>query len=1211
MDFISGRFKVPGIILIGCLLGLAAAGVIVFTSGDRSSTRISSQTSITSNPSEAGVAGRLSPVSNSKPESGNPDRQAAAESRRNILLVESKDSNEPDDEKRERKRYDQPGEAAEFYRVKRLPEGKTEIPVERYLDALERIRDFPVFSTVHDRLFSTRSELMNAAASMNPGQLEGWKPLGPGNIGGRTRALLVHPADPEVMFAAASAGGVWKTTDGGRNWNPISDLLPNIAVNAMAMDPANPDVIYAGTGEGFYNFDAVRGAGIFRSFDGGATWRRLDGTNTAEFHYVNDIVVSPVRSNRIYAATRAGVMRSLDSGVTWTRVLEPDRLNGGCLDLVIRSDQTKDYLFAACGTGMGSASPSSVQSAIYRNSNAEQGLSGWEVVYTEAGMGRTSLALSPSNQEVIYAVSSENGATWAAHSLHAVFRSVNGGTSWVARVRGNDPKKLNTVLFTNPIFAFNSECNGKTSQFYHQGWYNNVIAVDPKDENIVWVGGVDLFRSDDGGSNWGAASFWHLPQNNPRYVHADHHAIVFHPRFDGMANRTMFVGNDGGIYRTENARAQTAAGERAVCSPNTNNFVWTSLNNNYSVTQFNHGASFPNGVIYLGGAQDNGVLIGSDDAGVNGWREILSGDGGFVAVDWTNPNVIYAATTGLSVKKSTDGGVRFNPATTGISNNGFGFIAPLVMDPSDPLRLWTGGRQMWRTRNGAGNWSQASADLAGSATSIAVAPTDSNFVLAGTTGGYIHRTTTGLNSDADTTWPSALPRGGYVSSVAFDPTNRDIAYATYSTFGGKHVWRSTDGGVSWSSIDGGGANALPDIPVNCIVVDPASTQRLYIGTDIGVFVSLDGGANWAVENTGFANVPVEALSLNTAGYTTQLFAFTHGRGVWRVPLGGLCRVSAPSGNHIFTLEGGRGSIAVTANGSDCDWRVESNAAWIRITSEASGRGSATVTFEVGANPQSLPRTGTINVAGRSVTVIQAGVAVSVSAASLRGGTLAPESIISAFGAGLAAATQIAGNAQLPTSMSSTVVTVRDSAGVERRAPLFFISPNQVNYQMPQGTAGGPATVMITNGSDGFFSGNVRIASVAPGLFTADASGQGVAVGQALRIRANGTQVYEPLAIWNAAQNRFVPNPIDLSNSAEQVFLILYGTGWRFRSALSAVNVKIGGVDVPVLFAGAQGSFAGLDQINLQLPRALAGRGEVDLTLIVDGQQSNSVRISVK
>jgi uncharacterized protein (TIGR03437 family) len=1116
-----------------------------------------------------------------------------------------------DQEQSERERYDQPGEAAQFYRIKRLPEGETELPIERYLEAQEQMRDLPVYSTVHNQLLPSRRSALSVAPSSESALLDGWKPLGPGNLGGRTRALLIHPGNPDVIYAAAAAGGIWKTTDGGRSWRPIADLLPNIAVNAMAMDPANPDVLYAGTGEGYFNSDAIRGAGIFKSYDGGATWNRLESTATANFHYVNDIVISHNRSNRIYAATRAGIMRSLDGGASWTRVHDADRVNGGCLDLAIRTDQPRDYIFAACGTAIGAASFASVQSSIYRHTKAEEGLSGWESVFTEAGMGRTSLAIAPSNQDVIYAVSADNGAGGMQHGLHAVFRSTNSGNNWTAQVRGNDQKKLNTLLFTNPIFALNNECYGKASQFYHQGWYNNVIAVDPKNENIVWVGGVDLFRSDDGGLNWGMASFWHLSPANQRYVHADHHAIAFHPRFDGTTNSTMLVGNDGGIFRTENSRAQTASGERAACSPEASRIAWTSLNNGYSVTQFYHGVPFPNGAKYIGGTQDNGVVLGSDEAGENGWKTMVSGDGGCVAVDWTDPRVVYAATTGLSLRKSTNGGQTFNNqfATTGISNIGFNFIVPFVMDPSDPARLWMGGKQMWRSRDGARNWTQASADLTDSATAIAVAPADPNFVLAGTKSGQIHRTTIGSNSNADTFWPSATPRDGYVSSLAFDPVNRDVAYATYSTFGGKHVWRSLDGGASWHPIDGSVFATLPDIPVNCIVVDPTNTQRLYIGTDLGVFVSIDGGATWAVENTGFANVPVASLAVNIVGYTVQLFAFTHGRGAWRVQLG--CSSSVSPTHQMVNVEGGAGQLNVTASGSECPWTAESNSNWITITGDPSGRGSATVTYSVAPNPQASARTGTIIVAGKSVTIVQAAAAVSVSAASLLGGKLAPESIVSAFGAGLAETTMLAGNTQLPTNLANTVVIVKDSSGAERRAPLFFVSPNQINYLMPKDVPDGPTTVMIFSGNDGVFSGNVRIVRAAPGLFTANASGQGAAVGQALRVKANGAQVYEPLAIWSPAQNRFIPNPIDVSVAGEQVFLILYGTGLRFRSALSAVTVKIGGVDAPIQFAGELPAFAGLDQVNVLVPRTLAGRGEMDLALTVDGQQANIVRISIK
>lgn len=1121
----------------------------------------------------------------------------------------------------EREPYDEPDEAARYLMSRRLPEGVKELPIELYLKAMEQALDLPQFSTVLNRILPSRREMAQRAAKdkntqfINLETLQSWTSLGPGNVGGRTRALLINPKNPDIMYAGAASGGVWKTTDGGKSWNALTDLLPNLAVNALAFDPNNPDIIYAGTGEGYFNSDAMRGAGIFRSFDGGNTWRRLDGTGTPDFYFVNDIVVSPNNYNRIYAATNRGVMRSNDGGASWTPAFD-ESYNNGCSDLEIRTDQPTDVVFAACGIPKNVRAPGSVQALIYRNNNAGA-LGQWEVVYTEEGMSRTSLAIAPSNQNVIYAVSSENGASGTPHTLHAVFRSSNGGEagSWI-KVNDGRSGKLNSSLFTNALWAFQSECRqGGVNQIFAQGWYDNVIAVDPANENIVWVGGIDLFRSDDGGVNWGMASDWNAEKGSSRYVHADHHAIVFHPQFNGVTNRVMFVGTDGGVFRTLEARNQVAVGNKAPCSPIDSRIGWTSLNNGYAVTQFYHGAAFPGGNSYLGGAQDNGVILGSDTAGFNGWTELLSGDGGYVAIDPSSQDVIYAETNGLSLKKSEDGGKKWVSATNGINNSGFGFIVPLAMDPSDPNRLWLAGRTLWRTKNGAISWTPASAPLRGTtATAITVAQTDGNFVLAGTDQGYIHRTTIGLNSSADTVWPEAQPRSGVVSSLAFDPTNRDIAYATYSTFSGKHVWRSLNGGASWQQIDGTGTGMLPDIPVNCIVVDPTNTQRLYIGTDIGVFTSPDGGTTWAVENSGFANAPVESLSISLYKGAAHLFAFTRGRGAWRVPLGQVCTYSISPPSQTFDAMGGTAAIRV-ATTADCSWTVENSVGWITITGETNRSGNGEVNISVAQNSEPKPRSGTFNIAGKSFTVTQAGLAVSVSAASLTPGRLAPESIVAAFGAGMADATQIARGSQLPTNLEGTELKVRDKNGIERPSPLFFVSPNQINYQLPQGTEVGPASVTIYNGNDKVFNCVIQVARVAPGFFTANGNGTGVAVGQALHYRQGRLVQSETLSMLDAGQNRVVARPIDLGPdmgaNSDQVFLVLYGTGFRFRSSLETVTATLGGINAQVSYVGEQGQYPGLDQVNILIPRELAGRGEVDLVLIVDGQQANVVKISIK
>jgi uncharacterized protein (TIGR03437 family) len=234
----------------------------------------------------------------------------------------------------------------------------------------------------------------------------------------------------------------------------------------------------------------------------------------------------------------------------------------------------------------------------------------------------------------------------------------------------------------------------------------------------------------------------------------------------------------------------------------------------------------------------------------------------------------------------------------------------------------------------------------------------------------------------------------------------------------------------------------------------------------------------------------------------------------------------------------------------------------------------------------------------------------VSAASFLGVELAPESIVAAFGVGLATRTEVAGGLPLPTELAGTTVEVKDSAGTPRRAALFFVAPGQVNYQMPPMTAPGDATVTIRSGDGKVSTGTARIATVAPSLFTANSTGEGVAAAVALRVRSDGSQVFEPVARFDAATGRFVPVPIDLGPPTEQVFLVLYGTGLRNRSALSAVTCKIGGTDAQVLFAGEVAGLVGLDQSNANIPRSLIGRGEVDVVLTVDGKEANRVRISV-
>jgi uncharacterized protein (TIGR03437 family) len=276
------------------------------------------------------------------------------------------------------------------------------------------------------------------------------------------------------------------------------------------------------------------------------------------------------------------------------------------------------------------------------------------------------------------------------------------------------------------------------------------------------------------------------------------------------------------------------------------------------------------------------------------------------------------------------------------------------------------------------------------------------------------------------------------------------------------------------------------------------------------------------------------------------------------------------------------------------------------TTATIGFGDQPVTRELSdASANSLP----VNFNGGAVTLARS--VTSVSAASFTAQSLAGEAIVAAFGRNLATQLAVAETLPLPTTLAGTTVKVRDSAGVERLAPLFFVAPSQINYQIPEGTAPGEATVTITSGDGQVSTGALSIADVAPGLFSAESSGQGVAAAVVLRVKANGAESYEPVARYDAAQQRFVALPIDLGEEGDQVYLIAYGTGFRHQRDLGAVTVRLGDVETAPLFAGGLPDFAGLDQLNLRIPRSLAGRGEVDVALNAYGHESNRVKVHIR
>ena len=675
-----------------------------------------------------------------------------------------------------------------------------------------------------------------------------WEWLGPGNIGGRIRTILIDPTSPIVtkMWIGSASGGIWKTDNGGDSWYPVDDFMANLAVTSMVMDPTNTNVLYAATGEGFSKFaDRLQGAGIFKSTDGGVTWFRLANTNNPNFRWVNRLTHHPTSSNILLAGTA-------DSGAGGYG--EPSPANTGKIWRTTNGGSTWDTVFT---------SSSIVSDVKYHPSNGNLIMVGtFSDLYLSTNGGNTwirqttggsMLPLSPSRCEVAFSQSNPSILyTHIDRNQGEVWRSTNQGGSW--------------------------SLQGVDASLSTQGQYDNAIWVDPTNSNFLIVAGRNLQRSTDGGQTFtllGGYSGVSVPN-----VHADIHAIVSHPQFNGGTNKIVFVGCDGGIYGTTDIQTvSTSSG-------------WQNLNNNLGITQFYGGAAATDGSLIAGGAQDNDRLHYTPARGVNGWYGATGGnapggDGTASAIDFTNPQRVYMEATGLSVQRSDDGGSTYNMKVNGISDVG-AWVSPLVMDPNNATTLVAGGTKIWRTTDAADNWNLIKGTIPGASkcSAIDIATGNSSIIWVGYANGTVSRTTNGGGSGGSWTDvqgnPTALPNR-YITDIAINPTNSNEVFVTVGGYNSNSVWFTGNNGITWQPRFGSGANTLPAIQVNTIRFHPLNTNWIYIGTDLGIFASEDKGLTWSITprfagNEGPVNVEVDELFWQGSEY---LIAATHGRGMFR------------------------------------------------------------------------------------------------------------------------------------------------------------------------------------------------------------------------------------------------------------------------------------------------------------------------------------------
>ena len=846
--------------------------------------------------------------------------------------------------------------------------------------------------------------------------------------------------------------------------------------------------------------------------------------------------------------------------------------------------------------------------------------------------------VDPRDSRTVYAAAQLSSTAWAGKTVMGqmfdlskgvVYKSTDGGANWRAVWRGDslaryiwiDPRDSRVLYVSTGIFDAEA---------------GNSDPVANK------AGGVGILKSTDGGATWRVLN--QANGLNNLYVSS----LFMHPTNPDilLAGTGNFIYGDwGGVYLSTDA-----------------GMTWRrTMGSAYLVDPKNAGPKYGDQISAVEYAVSNpqiayaasGLAMYRSQDGGQTWKMVAGSPShpGFgppgmnvgipvdFQVDPRNPDRIFVNNYTGGNFLSSDGGVSWVSASKGYTGADLHSVS---VDPSDARRVYTIGRSgPFRSDDGGATWvglNYLAANMSawfpiygptGEWYAVAADPRNPGRVLFADemSGALWLSTEAGLNwrvvfRNSDVTGVSPNRHG--FKALAFARSNSQVVYAGMCrdrsqvdtgnagpSFG---VFKSNDGGATWQAANDP-HSAQQNI--NVLAVDPLNANTAYAGTLVsGILRTRDGGGTWQALNGGLRSLDVRAIAVD-AGNANVLYAGLQKGGVYKTVDAGATWQTASAGMdpgaNILSLviDPTSSQVVYAADLSTGVYRSDDGGKlWVQIAKGLTMRAvkSLAVSSDGGTLYAATEGGGVFRLDVRP----DAATAVSFASAAsyFAGAALAAESIAAGFGKGLVAATQTADVTPLPTTLGGVSVSVTDSAGIDRPAPLFFVSAGQINFQVPVGTAAGQATVRVLQQNQVVARGSANVDAVAPGLFTANADGKGVPAALALRVAPDGRQSLVDVYRCATALGSCAPLPIDLGGATDQVILELFGTGIRGRSALTAVTARIGGQAAEVQYAGPQGGFAGLDQVNIRVPRGLAGRGAVDVILIVDGKTANTVTVNI-